>query len=345
MEVVIFDANGGRAYRFSRGHPPVDYLKAFPTSQLIRTSIALFAVGIANGLLTLPAQEEAKDEEATVAAPWTQTNTRLANHYIKLLQKDPAYGDVLDLLWELYRKKDQTPLLIQYFEKASSQGGEIPALLYAHLLRKNDQIDEAREAYDIVLETNEANPHALRALAEIADLQKRFSKALSLYTRLANQVPAAAEEGIALRLRKAALHRMQGQNEKAVEVWNEILDAHPGREDLRTRIVGQLLEAGETDSALQVLQDLVESGDPRLRLEALTSLTRLYEFISDFDGAVESAVKGLALLHYKNHDYADLFSQLVRIHERFDRLPELEEKLRSAVSEENPTEKALYELA
>ena len=345
MEGVIFDANGGRAYRFSRGHPPVDYLKAFPTSQLIRTSIALFAVGIANGLLTLPAQEEAKDEEATVAAPWTQTNTRLANHYIKLLQKDPAYGDVLDLLWELYRKKDQTPLLIQYFEKASSQGGEIPALLYAHLLRKNDQIDEAREAYDIVLETNEANPHALRALAEIADLQKRFSKALSLYTRLANQVPAAAEEGIALRLRKAALHRMQGQNEKAVEVWNEILDAHPGREDLRTRIVGQLLEAGETDSALQVLQDLVESGDPRLRLEALTSLTRLYEFISDFDGAVESAVKGLALLHYKNHDYADLFSQLVRIHERFDRLPELEEKLRSAVSEENPTEKALYELA
>ncbi len=101
MEGVIFDANGGRAYRLGPGHPPVDYLKAFPTSQLIRTSIALFAVGIANGLLTLTAQEEAKDEEATVAAPWTQTNTRLANHYIKLLQKEPAYGDVLDLLWEL----------------------------------------------------------------------------------------------------------------------------------------------------------------------------------------------------------------------------------------------------
>lgn len=302
----------------------------------------LLAFGLFLSSPLLPGQEK---EEAAVAAPWTQTDTRLANHYIKLLQKDPAYGDVLDLLWELYRKKDQTPLLLQYFEKASAGGGEIPLLLHAHLLRKNDLIDEAREAYDSVLGLNKSNVHALRALAEIADLQKRFSKALSFYTRLAGHVPATDEDGIALRLRKAALHQMQGQNEEAVAVWNEILDAHPGREDLRTRIVGQLLEAGETESALEVLQDLENSDNPRLRLEALTSLTDLYEFISDFDGAVASAEKGLALLHYKNHDYAELFAQLVRIHERFDRLPELEEKLTARVDKTNPTEKALFELA
>mgnify|MGYP006176166579 CR=1 FL=1 len=46
---------------------------------------------------------------------------------------------------------------------------------------------------------------ALRALAEIADQQKRWAKALSLYTRLVEIVPATDEEGLAIRLRKATL--------------------------------------------------------------------------------------------------------------------------------------------
>ena len=153
---------------------------------------------------------------AGAVSPWTEADTRLANHYIQLLQKDPAYGKVLDLLWDVYDKKSQTSLLLDYFKGASVSGPTVARLIYAHLLRKSDQIEEARPIYDQVLEVEPGNLPALKALAEIADQQKRWAKALSLYTRLVEVIPAADDEGIAIRMRKAELHRLQGQAPEAV---------------------------------------------------------------------------------------------------------------------------------
>ena len=138
-------------------------------------------------MIPLLAQQEkpaAADADSNPASPWTATDTRLANHYIQLLQKDPAYDNVLDLLWALYGKKDQASLLLEYFKGASESGPTVAKLIYAHLLRKNEQVDEARPFYDAVLEADPNSLPALKALAEIADQQKRWAKALSLYTRL-----------------------------------------------------------------------------------------------------------------------------------------------------------------
>lgn len=283
--------------------------------------------------------------EETTAAPWTDTDTRLANHYLKLLQGDPAYGKVLNLLWDLYDKKDQIPLLLDYIGKAAASKKKIPTLIHAHLLRKNEALDEARESYGLVLDLEPGNQHALRALAEIADLQERSSKALSFYHRLADEVPAEDDNGVAFRLRMASLHRERSQNPEALAIWEELLTTYPGDDALRNRIVSQLLEAGETEAALKILQSLAESDSPREQLDALIELTTLYEFISDFDGAVAAAKRGLALLHFKNHDYAALFSQWVQIHERFERLSDLEKELSSRISEKNPTEQSLFDLA
>lgn len=301
---------------------------------------------MAIGLLGVDAQEKTggRPEEST-ASPWTETDTRLANHYLKLLQGEPEYGKVLNLLWELYEKKDQTSLLLDYIGKAAASGALTPTLIHAHLLRKNDQIDEAREAYGTALDLDPVNPHALRASAEIADLQERSSKALSFYTRLAEVVPVTAEDGVAFRLRMAILHRMRDQSAEALAIWKALLSAYPGNDALRNQIVSQLLEAGETDAALEVLNALAESGAPQEQLNALLELTTLHEFISDFDGAVSSATRGLSLLHFKNHDYAALFAQLVQIHERFERLPDLEAMLAGRVRDENPTEQSLFDLA
>lgn len=283
--------------------------------------------------------------ERSTASPWTETDTRLANHYLKLLQGETEYGKVLNLLWELYEKKDQTSLLLEYIAKAAASEELVPTLIHAHLLRKNDQVDEAREAYGKVLDLDPQNPHALRASAEIADLQERSSKALSLYTKLAEVVPVTADDGVAFRLRAAVLHRMRDQSDEALAIWKSVLQAYPENDSLRKRIVSQLLEAGETETAIEILTSLAESGTPREQLDALLELTTLYEFISDFDGAVASATRGLSLLHFKNHDYAALFSQLVQIHERFERLPDLELILSDRAQNENPTEQSLFNLA
>jgi tetratricopeptide (TPR) repeat protein len=279
------------------------------------------------------------------AVPWTEADSRLANQYLQLLQREPSYGKVLDLLWDLYEKKAQTPLLLDYLKGASESGPEVAKLIYAHLLRKSGDVDAARPFYDQVLEADPANLPAMKALAEIADQQKRWAKALSLYTRLVELVPATDPDGLAMRLRKAAIHRLQGQTEMAVADWKALLVAQPGNVPLRSEIVGLLLEAGETDAAVAVLTELAKAEDPRRRLDALLELNRLHEYTGDFDGAVTTAREAMAVLHFKSPEYAELFSRVVRMHERHDRLGELESTLAKAAGGENPAERALHDLA
>lgn len=284
-------------------------------------------------------------EDPAPSAPWTESDSRLANHYIQLLQKDPAYGKVLDLLWDLYGKKGQTALLLDYFKGASESGPAVAKLLYAHLLRKGGDAEAARPLYDEILESEPENVPALKALAEIADQQRRWAEALALHARLAGLLPADDEEGLAIRLRKAALHRLQSETEAAVADWNALLKSFPGKASLRAEIVGLLLEAGETETASTVLRELAETGDPRRRLDALLELNRLHEFTDDFDGAVATAREAMGSLHFESAEYAELLSRLVRIHERHDRLDELEEALAEAATGEHPAERALRDLA
>ncbi len=322
-------------------------MKTPTPSQLFQATALLLAIGVLPSVLTAQDAKPANEEVSAVA--WTTTDTKLANHYIRLLEKEPAYGKVLDLLWKLYEKQDQTPLLLQYFEQAAretpQQGVPVAKLIHAHLLRKSGNLDDARNIYGEVLDQVPENIPAMQALAEIADRQERFGKALSLYNRLTDRVPIETEEGVAIRLRQADLNQQQSQTESAVATWNALLQAYPNRVELRTRIVSLLLESGETKVATGVLTRLAESDEPTQRLGALIELNRIYEFVSNFDGAVTTAREGLAILHFKSHDYADLFSHLVQIHERFDHLPDLEDSLKAEVSNTNPTENSLSDLA
>lgn len=331
-------------------------------ARLLRTSAACFALCTASsggwstaqeaekpdpGSASAPSGEAKEDaERASPSAEWTASDTRLANHYIRLLQSEPAYGNVLDLLWDLYEAKEQTPLLLDYFRGAAESGkAPVPRLILAHLLRKSGDTDGARAGYDEVLTAEPGNVHAMRALAEIADQQQRHSKALSLYLRLAERIPPDSEEGAAVWMRKAALLRRQGQNGEAVAAWDAILRAHPGDVRLRTEIVAMLLEAGETGKAVAILEEQAASPDPRRKLDALEELNRLHEFVSDFEAAARSAREGMSLLHFKDHRHGEFFTRLVRNHERFQRLPELEEELRRAAYRDHPTERDLHLLA
>tara|TARA_B100000925_G_scaffold79845_2_gene56629 strand:+ start:6969 stop:13109 length:6141 start_codon:yes stop_codon:yes gene_type:complete len=323
-------------------------LKTTTPSQLIQVTALTLAIGAFSPWLF--SQENAVDEnrdEAVAASPWTEADTKLANHYIRLLEKNPEYGNVLDLLWSLYEKKSQTPLLLDYFHSAvsSEDGPSVVVLIHAHLLRKSNDIEAAREAYTRVTDLDPNNIPALLALAEIADLQKRTNKALSLYTRLVEKLSANTENGLTVRLRKANLHQQLGQLDAAINIWRELLTAYPEEASLRTEIVSMLLESGETDTAIHVLTELSNSVEPRQKLNAFTELNRIYEFISNFEGASDSGRDALKLLHFKSPEYGIIFGRLVQLHEQFERLELLDNELTAAATAENPTEKSLHDLA
>jgi tetratricopeptide (TPR) repeat protein len=302
------------------------------------------AAGLASGQdATPPAGQQA---QTAVAVEWTESDTKLANHYIRLLETNPEYGTVLTLLWGLYEKRAQTDLLLDYFKQATIQQGTIVVqTLYGHLLRKNENLDEARETYSAILEKEPDNLHALRGAAEISDQQKRSAKALALYNRLAEKTPITTEDGVAFRLRQAALLREADQPDAAAAIWNELLAAWPGHVALRSEIVALLIEAGRTEEAVAALTSLAQSTDPEARLNALNSLARLHEFVGDFEKASVTIRDAMSVLHFQHHEYGSLFERLVRLHERFDKLPELETSLETAASQANPSEQAVYLMA
>jgi len=305
-------------------------------------------IALAIASLSAPAiaQDAGPDESvAAEASEWSATDTKLANHYLSLLQATPEYGSVLDLLWALYEKRESIPLLLEYIGGAAESDEEGTAkLLYAHLLRKNGDDDEAQERYSQVLDLQPENVHALRGAAEMAESSGKSAKAQAYYNRLIPLLPLPDREGAEMRMRKAGLLKGLGQIDEAVELWLEVLAAFPEDIGLRAEVVGLLLEANRVEGAVQVLREMMTTDDPELKVFALQELNRLYEFVGDFDGASKAAHEGMALAHFKHHIYADFFARLVRLHERFGRLPELEKELVEQADQAAPTEQAVYGL-
>ena len=311
----------------------------------------LIAMTVASAIAGLSFSGVAQDSaqpgggEAVKTSEWSVTDTKLANHYLSLLMATPEYGSVLDLLWALYEKRESIPLLLEYIGGAAEADEEGTAkLLYAHLLRKNGDNDAAQERYSQVLDLQAENIHALRGAAEMAESSGKSAKAQAYYNRLIPLLPLPDRDGAEMRMRKAGLLKGLGQIDEAVELWLEVLAAFPEDIGLRAEVVGLLLEANRVEGAVQVLREMMITDDPELKVFALQELNRLYEFVGDFDGASKAAHEGMALAHFKHHIYADFFGRLVRLHERFGRLPELEKELVAQADQQAPTEQAVYGL-
>ncbi len=293
---------------------------------------------VATVLPTLSAQE----------SRWSEADSRLANQYMQLLQKDPAYGKVLNLLWELYEKKGQLDLLRDYLKGASEKGSDIGKLIYAHVLRKSADLDSARALYAEILKKAPDNVSALKSQAEIADQQKLLSEATDLYTRLVKLIPPTAEDAPLIRRRLAELYRQSGQNDLAVAEWERLLQDYPADTNLRTQILGALMEAGAVGPAAKLLREQSQSENPAQRVEALQELSQMYEFSGDLPSASKATQEAMELVHFKSPKYAELFSRYVRIHERNGDLETLEASLKARVERSGSTsfsERDLFDLA
>lgn len=301
-------------------------------------------VGLLLGLSPVGAAEEVKpSSKESKETTWSEADTKLANQYLHLLEKDPGYGKVFELLWGLYEKRGQTEVLDAYLAKAAQAGTGVAPLLDAHVKRRQGDIEAARERYNKVWESNQQDRHALRGLAEIADETHRESKALSYYTRLVELGAPSEEEQVRDRLKQADLMRRLGQSEGAIQTWENML-SKPGLEAQQRRsIMADLIGSGRPEVVIAALEKQVESTDSAESLAALEELVRIHALAGDFAKASSRAVEALNRLHFQSPQAAELFARLVRLHERFDELPALQQQL--AVAATPPTEAALFRLA
>ena len=295
-------------------------------------------------LLALLAMMGVGRTEPTVA--WAERETRLANEYLSLLVDQPEYGRVVDLLWDLYRKHEATPLLLENIHSQALASKHPSVLLVeAHLVRKSGDLKRAAVLYDAVLKADPANALATKARADVASELGDAATALGLLRKLAAALPDSdpAKVDAWMQLGNAAL--TSDKTEDAAAAWEAATKLRPQDSGLARTVAQLMLRAGFPERAAGFLEALAKQSDPQRKLDALFDLARVREHSDDFAKADAALREGLSLLDFRDSRYGEFFLRRVRLHERFSRLEELREGLVKAARSQPPTEVALYDLA
>jgi tetratricopeptide (TPR) repeat protein len=270
-----------------------------------------------------------------VAAP---AEEKMLDRYRQVLTANPTQGIAFDRLWKFYADKGQTNELIEEYRKGGTFASE---MVLGHLLRKSGKNDEARAAYERAAKLDPLSVLAPLAIATMAGEEGRpresagwYEKALPL---LAQNDPRLPEVLMQLGSQWLAL----GDLEKAAEAWELTVKASPNDLELRRRLADTYAQNHLADRAIAHLEYLEAHSPPAERAQTLQQLARLRQGAGDQDGAIAALEKALALTTPGNWLRADLQSQLIRLHQRYHRTAELEERWKKYATD-NPRDLGGY---
>lgn len=288
-----------------------------------------------------PAQSPAAE-----SIEWSERDTRLANEYLSLLVQQPDYGRIVDLLWDLYARKDATKLLL---ENIAAQAKDSPhtavKLVHAHLLRRSGDLPGAADLYDAVLKAEPQNRVAVRALADVTLELKKPERALKLLRQIAEALPDADPSKPEAWIELGTVSLGAGKNADAASAWEKAASLRPTDAALIKRVSQLLLQGGFPDKSADHLAKLTQTTTGVARLDNLTELARIREHAGQFEPADKALRDALAMVDFRDGRHADVFRRLVRLHERFGHLDPLREELLAAARKSPPQEKALSDMA
>ncbi|MCB1227274.1 MAG: hypothetical protein KDK99_15760 [Verrucomicrobiales bacterium] len=281
------------------------------------------------------------------AAAWTERDTRLANEYLSLLVRQPEYGRLVELLWQLYETHGETALLLNTLKQQAEQTRH-PAvrLVQAHLLRRAGQREAAAELYAAVAKERPKDPLVCRAAADLAREQDPAAL-VGWLKQLLEALPEGSSARANAWLELGDAHFAESEIDAAVEAWKKAAsEPGPGVEE-RARVAAQrLMQAGRPQEAAAFFEALVEKADPASRLDALLDLARIHEHAGEFEAADAALKQALAVTHFRDARHAEVLERRVRLHERFDRLPALRAELEARLeAEPGAREEVLRSLA
>jgi len=288
--------------------------------------------------LALPLQAQ------TMAKPWAERETKLANEYLSLLVQQPEYGRVLDLLWALYEKHDATGLLVENVsQQAEKSKFEEVKIVEAHLIRRSGDLKRAAQLYDTLLKTDPKNLILLKSRAEVARELSDPAMAFTLLKKAAELVPADDPQGPQMWIELGGMAMAGGKAAEAADAYERAAKLKPQDIDLARQVAQLLLQAGFPERAANFFARLADQKDPQRKLDALYDLARIYEHADQFTKADKALMDGLALLHFRDGRYLDFFRRRVRLHERFGTLDDLRRTLVDAAKGSPPSEQSLLD--
>jgi len=208
-----------------------------------------------------------------------------------------------EALWEVYLSGGQTAKAEQVLEKASRSKSEDPGfwLALAELSSRNVLRD------------------AGASLSEV-ELQR--------VGRLLEKAAAWGEKDPAALSKIGDLYVLTRQTDKALPFYRKVVDLKPSYPQIREKLAGCLIEAGQIGAAIEVIEDLVKVNP--LSIAAYDQLTQLYLKIGNQQKALTSARQSLLIepqllprhlqvidLLFKQKDFAGAAAALAEARKRF----------------------------
>jgi tetratricopeptide (TPR) repeat protein len=208
-----------------------------------------------------------------------------------------------EALWEVYLSAGQTAKAQQVLEKAGRSKSVDP----------NFWLSLAELSSRSVLREGGA------ALSE-AELQR--------VGRLLDKAAACGEKDPAALSKIGDLYVLTRQTDKALPFYRKVVQLRPSYPQIREKLAGCLIETGQTDAAIEVIEDLVEVNS--LSISAYDQLTQLYLKAGNQQKALATARQALLLepqmlprhlqvidLLFKQKDYEDAAAALSEARRRF----------------------------
>ena len=226
--------------------------------------------------------------------------TKYAQSAIEMAPKSFA---PYEALWEVYLSGGQTTKAEQVLEKAARSKSEDASfwLSLAELCSRN------------VLRDSGAS------LTE-AELQR--------VGRLLEKAATFGERDPAVLSKVGDLYVLTRQTSKALPFYRKVVELRPSYPQIREKLAGCLIEAGQMHAATEVIEDLVELNP--LSIAAYDQLTQLYLKVGNHQKALASAKQALLIepqllprhlqvidLLFKQKEYEDASSALEEARKRF----------------------------
>ncbi|HEY3898750.1 MAG TPA: tetratricopeptide repeat protein [Chthoniobacter sp.] len=275
---------------------------------------------------------------APVAQGQSPTSPKIIERYKQMLAANPVEGTALDRLWKIYADQGQTGQLLDEYKSVDSFAAQ---MILGHLLRRAGKPDEAVAAYQHAakLDTGSALPplalaHLESERSHPRDAARWLEQAVALLAKDDPRLPDTL-------LQLGSVWVDTGETAKAAEAWEKAVALNPADLALRRKLASAYEHNELPDRALEHWSYIEAHSAPTERPLVLQQIARIQQGAGHQDAAIAALEKALALTGPGSWLRQDLESQLIRLHQRYHRTAELEERWKKYAAE-NPRDLGAY---
>ena len=269
---------------------------------------------------------------APVAPAETPVSPRIIERYKQMLAASPVEGTALDRLWKIYADQGQTGQLLDEYKANDTFAAQ---LILGHLLRRAGHVDEAAAAYRHAATLDPKSYLPALALAHLEGERSHPRDAADWLEKAVAAMPPGDARLPETLLQLGTAWLDAGETDKAAAAWEKTVALNPEDLALRRKLADAYERNFLPDRAIEHLSYVEAHSTPTERPLVLQQIARIQQGAGHQDAAIAALEKALALTGPGNWLRGDLESQLIRLHQRYHRTTELEERWKKYAAE-NP---------